>query len=252
VGFEATNEESFAEHHEASTPFGPSDLELRHELELRREHLIRVIVERRGVADPRVIEAFRRVPRELFVPQRLVEMAYDDEALPIGMGQTISQPSLVAEMLAALQLRGHERVLEVGTGSGYVAALLAHLAHAVDTVERVVELARDASARLQNLGISTDLVRVHHHDGTLGFAPNAPYDAIVVAASGPRVPHALIDQLVDGGRLVMPVGDSPNTQRLLRVTRTDTRRWISEDLGGVRFVPLVGSDGWQDDPRERD
>lgn len=242
----------------------------------RREQMVHVHLIGRGIVDERVLNAFRRIPRERFVSPRLVEMAYADEALPIDMGQTISQPSLVAEMLAALRLRGDERVLEIGTGSGYAAALLACIVREVDTVERLHALAWNADRRLRELGFSPDSVRVHHQDGTTGWIENAPYDAIVVAAGGPCVPPSLAAQLKTGGRLLMPVGETRRAQRLVRVTRVDdacrvthsddarwvkygddaryiTRvdddaRFVTDELGPVRFVPLIGVEGWEDAP----
>jgi protein-L-isoaspartate(D-aspartate) O-methyltransferase len=151
---------------------------------------------------------------------------------------------LVAEMLWALRLSPTDRVLEVGAGSGYVAALLAHLVESVDTVERIPDLASRALECLRRLGPPVDRVRVYLHDGSLGFAPNAPYDAILVSAGAPHVPKALVDQLAPAGRLVIPVGDSPHAQRLLRVTKHDDGSLTTDNLGPVRFVPLVGDDGW--------
>jgi len=216
------------------------------ELEARRERMVEVHLVGRGIRDERVLQAFRRVPRELFVPPSMVGMAYEDEALPIGAGQTISQPFLVAEMLAALRLEGGERVLEIGTGSGYAAALLGCLVSEVDTVERLPDLARAAAGRLERLGFRAESVRVHVGDGTLGWPPNAPYDAIVVAAGGPRVPPALVEQLALGGRLIVPVGEARSAQRLVRVTRIDGGRTVTDDLGSVRFVPLLGAEGWSE------
>lgn len=216
------------------------------ELALRRERMVQVHLYGRGIRDERVIDAFRRIPRDAFVPKHLLDAAYDDEPLPIGLGQTISQPFLVAEMLAALHLSGGERVLEIGTGSGWSAALLACLAREVHTVERMDELATSASERLQALGLCPDIVRVHCADGTLGWPESAPYDAIIVAAGGPFVPPTLLAQVAIGGRLLMPVGDSRTAQRLVRMTRIDAERFVTDDLGAVRFVPLLGAEGWDD------
>jgi protein-L-isoaspartate(D-aspartate) O-methyltransferase len=223
---------------------GPEDWEL-----IRRAHApahFQALFHARGITDERLIDAFCSVPREAFVPPHLADVAYADEALAIGMGQTISQPSLVAETIAALRLSAGHRVLEVGTGSGYVAALLAHLVESVDTVERIPELYSRAVSRLRELGPPFDKVRVHLHDGSTGFAANAPYDAIIVSAGAPHVPDALIDQLVPRGRLVVPVGAALTDQRLVCVTKHDDGHCSTEDLGPVRFVPLIGADGWRE------
>jgi protein-L-isoaspartate(D-aspartate) O-methyltransferase len=198
---------------------------------------------RRGITDPLVLEAFSRVPREAFVPEHLAEHAYDDAPLPIGNGQTISQPFVVAMTLQALRLFGRERVLEIGAGSGYAAAVLGAMVREVDTVERIEELARSAGERLARLGFTN--VHVHHGDGTLGWPPNAPYEAICVAAGAPRPPPSLLDQLAVGGRLVIPHGTN-EYQRLVRITRQSATSFVEEDLGDVRFVPLVGAEGWPD------
>lgn len=194
----------------------------------------------RGIDDPRVLAALGAVPREAFVPEDRRDEAYADRPLPIGDGQTISQPYIVAAMTQALGLRGDERVLEVGTGSGYQAAILRHLVDRVVSIERFADLAAGARARLGALGL--DDVAIHVGDGTLGWPAEAPYDAIVVTAAGPRVPPALVDQLAPGGRLVAPVGP-PRRQRLLRLVRTDDGI-AEQDLGSVAFVPLVGEQGW--------
>lgn len=192
------------------------------------------------VTDLRVLEAMDAVPRERFVPAHLLEEAYAERALPIGSDQTISQPLVVAMMTAALELARTDRVLEVGTGSGYQAAVLRRLVDHVVTVERLPELVEQASAVLAELGV--DGVEVHCADGTMGWPEGGPYDAIVVTAGGPRVPEPLLQQLADGGRLVMPVGPRGD-ERLIRVRKhgVGTTR---EDLGPVAFVPLVGREGW--------
>lgn len=199
----------------------------------------------RGITDPLVLAAFARVPREAFVPRELVELAYADAPLPIGSGQTISQPFVVAITVQALRLSGHERVLEIGAGSGYAAAILGAIAREVDTVERIEELARDAAERLAQLGFHN--VHVHHADGSLGWPSGAPYEAICVAAGAPRPPRPLLDQLAVGGRLVVPHGPSDH-QRLVRITRRNETDFDEEDLGDVRFVPLVGAEGWPEEP----
>jgi protein-L-isoaspartate(D-aspartate) O-methyltransferase len=216
------------------------------ELAARCERMVQAHLIGRGIRDTRVIDAFRRIPRDLFVPPHLVEMAYDDEPLPIGRGQTISQPFLVAEMLAALHLEGTERVLEIGTGSGWSAALLSCMAREVHTVERQQDLALSSFERLQRIELGPAPVHVHCGDGTLGWPESAPYDAIVVAAGGPFVPPTLLSQLAPGGRLLMPVGEARNAQRLVRMTKIDAERFVTDDLGPVRFVPLLGAEGWAD------
>ncbi len=195
----------------------------------------------RGISDPRVLDAFRAVPRESFVPQELAACAYRDAALPIGEEQTISQPYIVALTTEALRLRGDERVLDIGTGSGYAAAVLSLMAKQVFTVERRASLANEARERLSRLGYRN--IEMLHGDGTRGWPAHAPYDAIAVAAGAPRVPEALLDQLAPGGRLVIPVG-SDDTQILTRVTREDANDFREEPLADVRFVPLIGEDGW--------
>lgn len=210
-----------------------------------RTHMVRSHIAARGVRDPAVLEAMRTVPREAFLPPELEEFAYADAPLPIERGQTISQPYIVALMAAAARIRPGDRVLEVGTGSGYAAAVLGRIAHDVYSIERHEELASMAAERLARLGFRN--VSVLHADGTLGWPEHAPYDAIVVAAGGPEVPPALLDQLAPGGRLVIPVGEGRGLQRLLRVTRGADGRVHEEELGDVRFVPLIGEQGWRDD-----
>jgi len=215
----------------------------------RRQMVAHQIVER-GVRSEPVARAMREVPREAFMKEELREFAYSDSPLPIGEGQTISQPYIVAYMAEALELEGGERVLEVGTGSGYAAAVLSRIAAEVYTIERHESLARDAQAALTRLGYSN--VHVVVGDGTKGLPAAAPYDAIVVAAGGPQVPVALREQLAIGGRLVMPIGDTPREQRLVRVRRTRDEEYEEEDLLPVRFVPLIGEQGWEEEaPRAR-
>jgi protein-L-isoaspartate(D-aspartate) O-methyltransferase len=199
----------------------------------------------RGITDRAVLAAMRKVPRERFVAPALTDAVYEDHALPIGDEQTISQPYIVALMTEALGLTSRDRVLEIGTGSGYAAAVLAEIAAQVYTVERISSLAASARRRLSDLGYET--VHVRCGDGTLGWPEHAPYDAIVVTAGGPEVPKALRDQLTVGGRLVMPVGAAPWRQHLVREVRTGVDDYRSEDLGGVAFVPLIGAEGWSDE-----
>ena len=214
----------------------------------RRQTMVREHIAARGVKDAKVLAAMKRVPREEFVPPELRDSAYADLPLPIGEGQTISQPFIVASMTEALRLGGGERVLEVGTGSGYAAAVLAEIAGEVFTIERLPALVAGAKAALQRLGYRH--VHVIEGDGTLGHPAGAPYDAIVVTAEGPRVPPALRDQLKPGGRLVMPMGD-PHNQMLIRLTRRAEGDDTIEELYPVRFVPLIGAGGWAPDKTGR-
>jgi protein-L-isoaspartate(D-aspartate) O-methyltransferase len=208
---------------------------------LRAEMVERNIVAR-GVRDDLVLEAMRKVPRELFLPKNLREFAYEDSPFPIAGEQTISQPYIVAFMAEALMLRGDEKVLEIGAGSGYAAAVLSEIAAHVYTVERLGPLAEQAAATLADLGY--DNVHVLHGDGTKGWPEHAPYDAIVVAAGAPQVPEALKAQLKIGGRLVIPVGTDQLSQELVRVVRVSDSEYRSEDIADVRFVPLIGEQGW--------
>jgi len=206
--------------------------------------MVREQIEARGVRDERVLEAMRTVPRELFVPERYRDRAYEDGPLPIGEGQTISQPYIVALMASSLKLSPGDRALEVGAGSGYAAAVIGRIAGAVIAIERHRSLVDRAKAALARCGY--DNVEVRHANGTLGAPEDAPFDAISVAAGGPRAPQSLQDQLAIGGRLVIPVGEARHGQELVRITRTAENRWEKESLGAVRFVPLVGEQGWED------
>jgi protein-L-isoaspartate(D-aspartate) O-methyltransferase len=198
---------------------------------------------RQEIRDARVLEAMRRVPREKFVPEQYQRYAYDDRPLPIGHGQTISQPLMVAMMTEVLRLTGREKVLEVGTGSGYQAAILAQLAREVVTVERMMELADVAAQRLRELGYRNFSVYVNEKG--LGWPPKAPYDAILVTAGAPQIPPALVDQLAIGGRLVIPVGGR-RVQQLLRVVRQREGTTVTRH-GQCRFVPLVGEGAWEEE-----
>lgn len=206
-----------------------------------RHRMVAEQIEARGIRDPLVLEAIRRVERHRFVPRSILREAYEDMPLPIGDGQTISQPFMVALMTSSLMLKGGEKVLEVGTGSGYQAAVLSEMGCVVHTIERQPHLAAEAARRLKNLGY--DRVFVHEGDGTLGLPEEAPFQAIVVTAGGPRVPESLKHQLdPEGGVLSIPVGGQ-TFQNLFRVIRRgDT--YEEEDLGGCRFVPLLGQEGW--------
>lgn len=210
-----------------------------------RQRMVDRHIRARGVADPNVLNAMETVPREAFVPPELADMAYDDRPLPIEAGQTISQPYIVAVMAESLALKATDRVLEVGAGSGYAAAVLAQIANRVFTVERHAELATTARDRLARLGYRN--VEVRCGDGTLGWIEHAPFDAIVVAAGGPDAPPALLDQLAIGGRLVIPVGTG-RAQELVRFTRDAKTDYRREDLGAVQFVPLIGAQGWAERP----
>jgi protein-L-isoaspartate(D-aspartate) O-methyltransferase len=208
-----------------------------------RQQFVHDQIESRGVRDPLVLDAMRAVPRELFVPKERRYEAYDDTPLPIGSGQTISQPYIVAFMIEALLLRGGEKVLEIGAGSGYAAAVLSEIAREVFTVERIGQLAERAAANLAEA--HCDNVHVRHADGTEGWSEEAPFDAILVSAGGPNVPKSLMHQLAIGGRMVVPVGRDPRSQELIRVTRIDESEFEQEDLADVRFVPLIGKEGWE-------
>ena len=208
---------------------------------LRREMVDHHIVTR-GVRSEWVLKAMRKVPREAFLPHDMQEFAYEDAPLPIAADQTISQPYIVALMVEALVLKGGDKVLEIGTGSGYAAAVLAEIAGEVYTVERIGQLAEKAAIVLADLGYAN--VHVLHGDGTLGWGEHAPFDAIVVAAGGPKIPDSLRNQLKIGGRLVIPVGSDVRAQELVRVTRISESEFKREDLADVRFVPLLGEQGW--------
>jgi protein-L-isoaspartate(D-aspartate) O-methyltransferase len=212
-----------------------------------RDRMVDIQIKRRGVRDRHVLEAMRKVPREAFVEPGFEEFAYEDGPLPIGENQTISQPYIVALMIEAAEVRPGDRVLEVGAGSGYAAAVLGRIAAEVHAIERHPSLAASAEQRLRALGY--DNVFVHLGDGTKGWPQAAPFDAILVAAGGPEVPPALTSQLAIGGRLVIPIGSEERSQTLMKLTRQDDTTFESEDLGGVRFVPLIGEQGWTEDGR---
>ena len=194
-----------------------------------------------GIRDQNVLDAMRLVPRHLFVTEALRGRAYDDNALPINFNQTISQPFIVARMTELLQIDKQSRVLEIGAGSGYQTAILAQLASQVYAIERIGELAREAHARIRELGIYNATVKAF--DGTLGWNAHAPFDAILVAAGGPRIPDPLIAQLKVGGHLVIPIGQTREAQKLVRVTKTEAGLKI-EEHGPCQFVPLIGHHGW--------
>ncbi len=213
------------------------------ELDRQRARMVRRQLARRGIQDRRVLDAMGAMPREAFLPPELRHAAYRDSALPLQEGQTISQPYIVALMAEALELQPSDRVLDIGTGSGYAAAVLSRLAAEVQSLERLPGLARAAAGRLADLGLHN--VHVHVADGSLGWPRAAPYDAITVAAAAPSIPPPLEAQLADGGRLVAPIGPPAGIQTLMRVRRQGDAL-LRERLAEVRFVPLVGAEGWRD------
>lgn len=208
--------------------------------ESRRLEMVERQIKARGVSDPLVLAAMRRVPRHLFVPEEYADSAYDDRPLPIGEGQTISQPYMVAIMTETLKLSGGEKVLEIGTGSGYQSAILAEIADHVVTIERKEDLQKGAARLLRELGYAN--VESVLGDGSRGHLARAPYDGIIVTAGAPQVPESLVGQLALGGRLVIPVGNAFH-QTLTRVTRTEGGK-ETESLEGCVFVPLIGEYGW--------
>ena len=218
----------------------------------QRETMVERQIAARGIADPRILQAFRAVPREEFVPDGARERAYADNPLPIEEGQTISQPWVVATMIEAAELEPMDVVLEVGAGSGYAAAVIAQLVDEVIAIERHLPLAKLAGERMERFGY--DNVSIYEGDGTRGFEDKGPFDAIIVSAAGSHVPDALLEQLQLGGRLVMPVGEPDAVQTLLKITRTGDDEYEQEEVGEVRFVPLIGAHGWTEtgeraDPR---
>lgn len=208
-----------------------------------REFMVVEQLEARGIRDAAVLAAMGEVPREVFVPPDLADLAYDDGPLPIDEGQTISQPYMVAFMTEALELAREDKVLEIGTGSGYAAAVLSRIVSKVHTVERFGSLAQVARQRLKSLGYGN--VEVIVGDGSVGLPQHAPFDAIVVTAGAPGVPKPLMEQLAIGGRLVIPVGDIPYFQVLVRVRRLGEDDYRHESLMGCQFVPLIGEAGWK-------
>lgn len=210
--------------------------------EQQRQKMVEGQLRSRNITDPAVLSAMERVPRERFVPEKLREQSHSDQALSISCGQTISQPFIVGLMTQALRLTGRELVLEVGTGSGYQTAILAELADYVVSIERHADLAKAASGLLTELGYEN--FEVHVGDGTVGWPGMAPYDRILVAAGGPEVPPALLDQLKDPGILVLPIGDQE--KQMLKAIHKINGQVITRDLSGCRFVKLIGEQGWQE------
>jgi protein-L-isoaspartate(D-aspartate) O-methyltransferase len=213
-----------------------------HDYRLARERMVKNQLIPRSISNQRVLEAMAKVQRHLFVEEGLIGEAYNDHPLPIGHKQTISQPYIVALMTEALELEGTEKVLEIGTGSGYQTAILAELSKAVYTVERVEPLLMKGKQLLRELGYTNIQFKVS--DGTIGWEEFAPYDAIMVTAGAPKIPQPLLDQLAEGGRMVIPIGNR-QSQDLIRVKR-DKSRFLEKNLGGCRFVDLIGNHGWKD------
>jgi protein-L-isoaspartate(D-aspartate) O-methyltransferase len=209
-----------------------------------REAMVERQLRRRGITEPHILDAFRAVPREAFVSPDYAQLAYGDHPLPIEAGQTISQPFIVALMIQAAAIGAGDSVLEVGSGSGYAAAVISRIAARVIGIERQSDLVETARDRLRQLGY--DNVAIVEGDGTRGWSDEAPYDAILAAASGSHVPGALVAQLAPNGRLVMPVGEPGRVQELVKVTKQEDAILKQENLGGVRFVPLIGEEGWSD------
>jgi len=209
-----------------------------------REAMVERQLRRRGIAEPHILDAFREVPREAFISPEYAHLAYGDHPLPIEAGQTISQPYIVALTIQAAGIKPGDKVLEVGAGSGYAAAVISRIAAKVIAIERQHDLVEVARQRLERLAY--DNVTIVEGDGTKGCPDEAPFDAIVAAASGSHVPKAFIVQLAPGGRLVMPIGDPGWAQELVKVTKQEDRALRQENLGGVRFVPLIGEEGWKE------
>jgi protein-L-isoaspartate(D-aspartate) O-methyltransferase len=209
-----------------------------------REEMVRWQIEARGIKDPNVLAAFRNVPRHLFVSEALMDQAYGDYPLPIGEGQTISQPYIVAEMTESLEISDEDRVLEIGTGSGYQAAILAEIAYRVYTVERINSLYLKTRKLFDELKYHNIVTR--YSDGTCGWKDESPFDAIIVTAGSPDIPKPLVDQLAPGGRLVIPVGNR-FTQELVKLYKDLDGKVYSINMGGCRFVKLIGEHGWKDE-----
>ncbi|HEX6279892.1 MAG TPA: protein-L-isoaspartate(D-aspartate) O-methyltransferase [Pyrinomonadaceae bacterium] len=210
--------------------------------EIARGRMVEQLRSYYKIEDERVLSAMNAVPRHLFVPSALQSQAYRDNALPLSVGQTVSQPFIVARMTELLELTGRERVLEIGSGSGYQTAVLAILARKVFAIERIPSIAAAAKERLMRLGFRNVSYRVG--DGTLGWPVYAPFDAILVAAGGPEIPHPLVDQLEVGGRMVIPIGREERSQVLVRVTKKEAG-YSAENCGPCAFVPLIGEHGWK-------
>ena len=213
-----------------------------HDYRLARERMVKTQLIPRGIEDENVLRAMEKIQRHLFVEEALVGEAYNDHPLPIGHKQTISQPYIVALMTEALELTGTEKVLEIGTGSGYQTAILAELSDVVYTVERIEPLLEKSKDLLQSLGYKNIYFKAY--DGTLGWEDFAPFHAIMVTAGAPKVPEPLLKQLADGGKMIIPIGNK-YSQDLIKVTRVNDR-FVEKNLGGCRFVDLIGEHGWKD------
>jgi protein-L-isoaspartate(D-aspartate) O-methyltransferase len=213
---------------------------MNHDYRIAREKMVKNQLVPRGITDQGVLKAMRKVPRHLFLEEALVGEAYNDHPLPIGHQQTISQPYIVALMTQALELTGKEKTLEIGTGCGYQTAILAELSEKVYTIERIRPLMEEARARLAELNVPNVLFRAF--DGTIGWKEYEPYDAIMVTAGAARIPQPLLEQLADGGRIIIPIGDK-TSQELIKMTR-DKDHYDKKSLGGCRFVDLIGIHGW--------
>jgi len=218
--------------------------DLRTDFAAKREAMVERQLRSRGIEDQRILEAFLTVPREAFVGADYAHLAYGDHPLPIEAGQTISQPYIVALMIEAAGIKHGDKVLEVGSGSGYAAAVIGRIAAKVVGIERQLELVEVARERLKRLGYEN--VTIVEGDGTKGWAKEAPYDAILAAASGSHIPTPLVDQLKPGGSIVMPIGSPGWAQKLVKATKREDGTLEQSDLGDVRFVPLIGAEGWSD------
>ena len=217
-------------------------MNMTHDYRLAREKMVKNQLIPRGIMDKGVLQAIRKIHRHLFVEEALAGEAYNDHPLPIGYKQTISQPYIVALMTQALELTGQEKTLEIGTGSGYQTAILAELSDKVYTIERIMGLMAKARHLLNELGYTNIMFKAF--DGTIGWKSYSPFHAIIVTAGAPKIPQPLLDQLADGGRMVIPIGDR-FSQELIKVTRKK-ERYREENLGGCRFVDLIGAHGWEE------
>ena len=216
--------------------------EINHDYRLAREKMVKNQIISRGITDPGVLEAMGKIQRHLFVEEALIGEAYNDHPLPVGYKQTISQPYIVALMTEALEMTGKEKTLEIGTGSGYQTAILAELSKTVYTIERIERLLEKSKMLLESLGYTNIFFKAF--DGTLGWGEFAPYDAIIVTAGAPKIPQPLMDQMAEGGKLVIPIGNRYG-QDLIKVTRTKNA-FKERNLGGCRFVDLIGAHGWEE------